>query len=65
MINPWTVYICGKECRTIDADSRIDRIRYATNIEWLRHVVSWRDNQKTVQQAAESRLRKLEKEKQS
>jgi hypothetical protein len=51
-------------CITCDAADRISQIKRSDDAAWLQAVVKCVDNQKTVQQAAERRLRKLTKQKQ-
>jgi hypothetical protein len=64
--NPWLVAdlqeVCPG-CQTCVVEDRVQMIKESTDIAWLRHVLAWRDNQITVRQAAERRLRKLQKQK--
>jgi pantothenate kinase-related protein Tda10 len=53
--NPWEVRINGRTCITLDAVSRIDRLKTMTAAE-LRDVLAWPDTQKTVRAAARRRL---------
>jgi len=64
--NPWLVaqaqsYHPG--CQTVSATDRLHQIRNCSigDIPWLQQVVAWPDNQKTVQAAAESKLRALQR----
>lgn len=62
-LNPWQTNISGTICQTYDGDDRIRKIRATHDVAWLRKVVAWKNgNQKTVQDAAERRLRMLTKE---
>lgn len=56
--HPWKVSWCNGTC---DAESRLMQIKASADMEWLKRVVAYRENQKSVQQAAERRLRKLMK----
>jgi len=60
--NPWLVVDLQNDepgCQTIDSVSRIEQIKLSHDVAWLRQVLAWRDNQITVRQAAERRLRVL------
>lgn len=57
--NPWHVDVCGIVCVTCGVQERMHEIKQSTDVDWLRSVVAFPDNGKTVQQAAERRLRKL------
>jgi hypothetical protein len=57
--NPWKVTWC--DGITSDSESRLMQIKNSTDVEWLKRVIAYPNNQKSVQQAAERRLRKLTK----
>lgn len=59
--NPWQVSWSTEPCITSDAQDRIHEIKQSVDVAWLKAVVAHHGNQKTVQQAAERRLRQLTK----
>jgi len=59
--SPWTVFVCGTECRTCGVYEQLGVVRLAITPAWLKEVIGWPDTPKTVRRAAEARLRKLTK----
>lgn len=58
--NPFQKIICGDWVETFSGEDRLRKIK-EFNVEQLRQVIVLPGVQKTVKQAAERRLRKLEK----
>lgn len=71
-VNPWLLNgdVLNQKThpgiQTCDGADRIHKIgecqAIKADMEWLRRVIAWPENQKTVQQAAERKMRRLEKE---
>ena len=62
--NPWLVEAyqdISPGCQIINAESRLCKIKRSTDMVWLNQVAAWPENQKTVQLAAERRIRVLRK----
>jgi len=65
MKNPWgeryDQSALMRGCITCDAESRIQQIRESADVAWLLRVAKHRGNQKSVQQAVEARILKLDR----
>lgn len=59
-MNPWERTLGGQKCQVNDESTRLERIKHSANPDWLRAVIAHPDNQKSVQQAAERQLRKIQ-----
>ncbi len=60
--NPWACTDSFlKGCITCGSDDRLHQIKMSTDLDWLKKVLAWKDNQITVRQAAERRIRQLQK----
>jgi len=58
--NPWEVH-WSPGAITCSSEDRIHQIKDSTDLNWLKRVLAWKDNQLTVRQAAERRIRQLQK----